>query len=359
MFLAPLEAARMAIETMMRKFPAEELPPKGRFHYHQGVFLSGVYENYQLTAKESWFDYMRTWVDSLIQKDGSISGFDETQLDDVQPGILLFPLLRRSDETRYKTALDTLIETVKRFPRNPEGGLWHKERYPQQMWLDGLYMAGPICAEYGKTYDQPELFDFVAGQALMMGDKTRDDKTGLMYHAWDYARVQPWADPVTGRSPEFWGRSMGWVGVAILNDLDFFPSDHPKRRALEEEAVNLLSALLPWQGEDGRWYQVTNRPNDPRNWPENSCTCLYAAAISKAVRRGLMDKAYLERARKAYEGVISSLKREGDDLLIGNVCIGTGVGDLEHYLNRPTSVNDLHGVGAFLIMCSECARAGI
>ncbi|MBO7384906.1 MAG: glycoside hydrolase family 88 protein, partial [Clostridia bacterium] len=110
---------------------------------------------------------------------------------------------------------------------------------------------------------------------------------------------------------------------------------------------------------DGRWYQVTNRPDDERNWPENSCTCLYAAAICKSVRLGLMDGSCLEKARKAYEGVIRSLKQDGKDLLIGDVCIGTGVGDLEHYLNRPTSVNDLHGVGAFLIMCAECARAGI
>ena len=208
-------------------------------------------------------------------------------------------------------------------------------------------------------YDRPEYFDFVAGQALMMGNKTRDESTGLMYHAWDHDRVQEWADPVTGRSPEFWGRSMGWVGVAILNDLDFFPADHPKRRELEKETTDLLCALLPYQGADGRWYQVTNRPDDERNWPENSCTCLYAAAICKSVRLGLMDGSCLEKARKAYEGVIRSLKQDGKDLLIGDVCIGTGVGDLEHYLNRPTSVNDLHGVGAFLIMCAECARAGI
>ncbi|MBQ4451240.1 MAG: glycoside hydrolase family 88 protein [Clostridia bacterium] len=359
MYLKPLEAARMSIETMMRKFPAVDLPPKDRFHYHQGVFLSGVYENYLLTGDEDWFEYMRAWCDSHISPDGSISGFDSSQLDDVQPGILLYPLLKRTGDSRYKTALDTLTDTVMRFPKNQEGGLWHKERYPQQMWLDGLYMAGPIVAEYAKTFDRPEYFDFVAGQALMMGNKTRDESTGLMYHAWDHDRVQEWADPVTGRSPEFWGRSMGWVGVAILNDLDFFPADHPKRRELEKETTDLLCALLPYQGADGRWYQVTNRPDDERNWPENSCTCLYAAAICKSVRLGLMDGSCLEKARKAYEGVIRSLKQDGKDLLIGDVCIGTGVGNLEHYLNRPTSVNDLHGVGAFLIMCAECARAGI
>lgn len=89
------------------------------------------------------------------------------------------------------------------------------------------------------------------------------------------------------------------------------------------------------------------------NWLETSCSCLYTAAIVKAVHKGILPEQYLEQAVKGYEAVIHSLAWEGEDLLVGGVCIGTGVGDYRHYCERPTSVNDLHGVGAFLLMCAQ------
>ena len=171
-----------------------------------------------------------------------------------------------------------------------------------------------------------------------------------------YDRKVEWAGKETGCSPEFWGRAMGWVPVALLDELDFIPADHPDRAKLEKMAVDLLKSLLAYQSEDGRWYQVVNRGDDPANWLENSCSCLYVAALCKAIRKGLLDASYLEYAHKGYEGVIRSLTWEGDDLIIGNVCIGTGVGNYDHYIHRPVSANDLHGVGAFLLMCEECEQ---
>ena len=190
----------------------------------------------------------------------------------------------------------------------------------------------------------------------MMERKTKDEKTGLMYHAWDGSGKQEWGNPVTGKAPEFWGRAIGWVGVAILNDLDFLPEDIKGRDEIIREAVDLLKAVAKYQSEDGRWYQVVDKGSEPGNWLENSCSCLYTAALCKAVRKGLMDKKYLENARRGYEDVINSLGWDGENVLIGNVCIGTCVGDYAHYCARPVSVNDLHGVGAFLIMCTEMQK---
>ena len=214
-------------------------------------------------------------------------------------------------------------------------------------------MAGPICAEYGARFNRPEFFDIVAEQALLMKEKTQDEKTGLLYHAYDSSRKESWSDPVTGCSSEFWGRSIGWVPVALLNDLDFIPENHPKRKELEDFVASLLKTLCHYQSKEGRWYQVVNKGDCAGNWLENSCSCLYSAAIAKAVRKGLLSKEYLAYAKKGYEAVINSLKWEGENLLVGDVCIGTGVGTYEYYCERPTSANDLHGIGAFLIMCTE------
>ena len=360
MYISPLDAAKRAIDTMMRKFDAADLPPKGRFHYHQGVFLSGVYETYLLTGEKKYFDYMRAYVDSLIGEDGSVGGHDAGQLDDIQPGILLYPLYALTKDEKYKKALDFLVNEEWNHPRTPEGGFWHKTWYPNQMWLDGLYMGGPIMAQYAKEFGRTEFYELVEQQAVIMEKRTRDPETGLLYHAWDYSKEAEWADKETGLSPEFWGRSIGWVGVAILNDLDFFPKDSPAVPVLKDIAKRLMNALIPFQSADGRWYQVVNKPDAPDNWLENSCSCLYTAALAKGVYTGVLPASMLENAKRGYKGVIESIGvDENGGLQIGSVCVGTGVGNYTHYINRPTSVNDLHGVGAFLIMCAECARAGI
>lgn len=383
--MKPIDYAKAACDTMMRKFEAKDLPPKGHFHYHQGVFLSGMYQTWQLCQEDNYMNYIKDWVDSVVEQNGEIPSSNPGQLDDIQPGILLYPLYEQTKSAHYKKALDDLVEVVKNFPRNSVGGFWHKEWYPHQMWLDGLYMGGPICAKYitlcQTDGERQELVELVAEQILLMRKYTIDERTGLWYHAWDCEKQEEWADKVTGLSPEFWGRSIGWVPVAILDDLDDMPDgikvgqcsenirqlvkENPWnceawnieetdiKEVLRQAVKELLEAVCKYQSEEGRWYQVVDKGGQEGNWLETSCTCLYVAAISKAVRAGSLDISYLDYAQKGYEAVIRAMEWDGDDLLIGGVCVGTGVGGYKHYCNRPTSVNDLHGVGAFLIMCVE------
>ena len=352
----PLDLARQACDTMLCRYAAADLPPKGHFHYHQGVFLSGMYETYQLCDEEKYFEYIKGWIDSVFGPDGSILDYSHGDLDDIQPGILLFPLLKKTKDPYYKKCLASVVQEVRDIPRNAEGGWWHKVHMKDQMWLDGLYMSGPFCSEYARYAGERALAQEVVRQALMMERKTIDPETGLLYHAWDGAKEAPWADPVTGRASEFWGRAMGWVPVALLNDLDFLPEDIENRDEIIRMATQLLDNLCRYQSEEGRWYQVVNKGDQKGNWLENSCSCLYVAGLCKSIRKGYMDKKYWDNARRGYEGVIASLEWRGEDIQIGHVCIGTGVGDYQHYCDRPVSVNDLHGVGAFLIMCTEVQR---
>ena len=241
----PIAYAKASCDTMMKKFKAEELPPTGQFHYHQGVFLSRVYNVYQLCGDIRYLEYIKGWVDSEIDTDGNILYFNPNALDDIQPGILLYPLLDHTGDQRYKKALDALMGAIDTYPRTPLGGLWHQKMYPDQMWLDGLYMGGPICAEYGMRYQKPEYLKLVADQVMMMLEKTRDKKTGLLYHAWDYRKAEPWADKTTGCSAEFWGRSIGWVPVAILTDLDFYPAGTIRIPGVERGCGRLAEGHMP------------------------------------------------------------------------------------------------------------------
>lgn len=349
-----LEYGMCACDTLMNKFEAASLPPVGRFHYHQGVFLSGMQKIYEISHNKKYLFYCKEWVDSIIDDEGNINTFDKGQLDDIQPGVLLFLLYHEFKEEKYKKALDHLLPIILDFPKNAEGGLWHKEQNKEQMWLDGLYMAGPISAQYGKEFGYNEYFDLCIFQACLMERKTKDVKTGLWYHAWDSIKERPWADKETGLSPEFWGRAIGWVPVALLEELDFIEDGYPGREELIRMTVDLLKVVVKYQDDEtGLWYQVLDKGGHEGNWLESSCTCLFTAAICKAVRMGFLEESYLSYAKKGYDGIINRLRFEGENIIIDNICIGTGVGDYAHYCDRPTSENDLHGAGAFIIMCTE------
>ncbi len=355
--MTPTQYAVAACETLMRKFEARMLPPARFFHYHAGVFLSGMQKTWQLTGDERFFEYARAYVDSLIDEQGNITNYNPGRLDDLQASVLIYPIWERDPQYKYKEALDAVGYYIKHFPRCENGGYWHKEVCHGEMWLDGLYMAGPISCMYGKTFNKPEYFGYAAEQAQLMREKTRDEKTGLWYHAWDSKKKCEWADPVTGLAPEFWGRSIGWVPVAMLEESDYIPQDDPNWKIVTDIAVELLEAVAKYQHpENHLWYQVVDKLDGEGNWPEISCSCLYVSAMFKAIRKGLMDEKYLDAAKKGYEAVINTLKFDENGILISGVCVGTGVGDYTHYINRPTSTNDLHGVGAFLYMCAEAAH---
>lgn len=356
--ITPLQWAEKGCEALMAKFEPEQLPPD-RFHYHQGVFLSGMEKCWRETNNDKYYTYIKRWVDSQILPDGSIKKYNPDELDDIQPGVLLFNLYEKTGDERYTKALHTLVPLIKAWKVNEEGGFWHKGRYPNQMWLDTMYMAGPIAVQYGKTFNDSDYFDLLAFQAILMEKHTKDKKTGLLYHGWDQSKQTPWSDPETGCAPEFWGRAIGWFPVALLEMFDYLPENHKDKPKLVEIMNDVLVSLPKFQDEaTGLWYQVVDKGDRPENWLENSCTSLFVYAIAKAVRMGYLDEKYLEVAWKGYQGIIDTLKfDENGNVVIGNICIGTGIGDYDHYIARPTSENDLHGAGAFILMAVEMSKA--
>ncbi|MBE7033015.1 MAG: glycoside hydrolase 105 family protein [Ruminococcaceae bacterium] len=354
-----IDTAKMLCDTMIRKFPeAKDLPPERRFFYHQGVFLSGMMNTYELCEEEKYYDYVKVWIDSLVDEDGKINSCEpHNWLDDIQPGILLYPLYKKTGDERYKKALDFLVGILKNWKKNKAGGFWHSNIHPDQMWLDSLYMGSPILAQYAKEFSCPEFWDETAKQAIIMYENMTNPQTGLMLHAWDESKLESWADKETGLSDETWGRAQGWYVVAIMDILSFMPSDHPYRQKLIDIEREILGNIMKYRDEKSKlWYQVVPKGNEKGNWIENSCSFLFITAIAKAVRLGVLDEKYKIYANECFEGALRNIDSDGEDLLINHVCIGTCIFDYQGYIDRPTSVNDLHGTGAFLLMCSEIAR---
>jgi unsaturated rhamnogalacturonyl hydrolase len=351
-----LDYAKMGADTLIRKYTADKLPPEKQFLYHQGVFLSGMERIYLLSGDKKYHQYIKDWVDHYIDEEGKVRFVNYApQFDYMQPSILLFRLYKESGENRYKKVLDTFAPMVEMWPTNARGGFWHKYEHPNQMWLDGLYMIGPFSVMYAHHFNtKPYFFETVYQQMNLMRRNMTDPKTGLLYHAWDDSKTEDWADKTSGLSSEFWGRAMGWYAVAIMDILDYLPSDQPRRHEFKNAAIDIINALLRFQDEEsGMWFQVVDKGGEAGNWIETSCSCLFTYAIAKAIKTGLLHPSYMKPLRRAYEGIINSLTFENDDLIVDNVCIGTCVGDYQFYIDRPVVKNDLHGMGAFLLMCTE------
>ncbi len=352
--LSPLEWGMEACHALMATYTPEELPPAGRWHYHQGVFLFGMQRVWELTGRREFVDYIKQYVDCLVDPQGNVV-CEKGELDSIQAGLLLFVLDREYGHPRYKQAADKLLALFPTFNRTSEGGFWHKDKYPYQMWLDGLYMGGSFAMAYAKQYNEPMLYEQVLEQERLMRKHTKDARTGLYYHAWDESRSMPWANPETGRSPEFWGRAIGWIGLALLDFLDLLPADHQARPTLIREVQKLARALVPYQDEaSGLWYQIVDKGDRADNWLETSCSSLFVYTLAKGIRMGYLDKSLAEPARKGYQGLLGKVYEDDQGkLIVPDICIGTGVGDYAHYVARPCSENDLHGVGAFVLACVE------
>lgn len=349
-----LEYAKMGCDTVMEEFDAPDLPQKGRFHYVQGVFLSGMEKVYIATGEEKYYNYISEWVDSNVIEDGTIRFHYRDKMDDLQAARLLYMLYYKTGKPHYKKVIDDFVRYLENWDFTPEGGFWHMHNKPNQMWLDGLYMAGSLLIPYAERYDREDLFDLMCRQADLMFENMQDSKTGLLYHAWDCSRQAEWADKKTGLSEEFWGRSIGWVCLMLVDMLDFMPETYSGYGQIKKYLTGLLEAVAKYQNKaNGLWYQVVDKGDVCGNWTETSCSALFTYSIAKAVRKGHLPAEYEETARFGYEGIIKSLYITDGRLYMPSICAGTGVGNYDHYICRPRGMNDLHGLGAFVMMCCE------
>ncbi len=346
----PLLMAEKACQALMRTFRPEELPPVGEFHYHQGVFLFGMYRVYQATGKEEYFNYIKAYYDHLIDEFGNVR-FERDQLDSTMTGILLFPLYEKTKDPRYMIAAKRLRSALDTINRTSENGFWHKEKYPYQMWLDGLFMGGPFMLLYSQQFHEEELIQMVLLQEKLMRKHMTDQKTGLLYHAWDEKKVQPWANPETGCSPEFWGRSVGWYGTALIDLLEILGERKRGQEELIQALQNFIQAIVKFQDDQtGLWYQIVDKGELGDNWLESSCSALFIYFISKAIQHGYVDESYRAVVDKAYNGLLEHMVEEYEETAdLKGICIGTSAGVYDYYVSRPTSKNDLHGMGAFLL----------
>jgi rhamnogalacturonyl hydrolase YesR len=235
------------------------------WNYTEGMVMDALYSIAARTGRDGDFDFIRAWLDRFVAADGTIDReaypFELFSLDRVRPGPVLLWMYDRTKEEKYLKAARYVASQLDRQPRTSDGGYWHRSTYPNQMWLDGIYMADVFSVQFAARTNQPKYFDDAVHQITLIHRHTHDPKTGLYFHGWDETKTRPWANKETGTSPEFWGRAIGWYGMAMADVLDWLPADHPGRKEVLPIFQAYCAAVLKFQDRDtAMWWQIVDQP---------------------------------------------------------------------------------------------------
>ena len=353
--------------TLMKRHPEswqidDSKAPK--WDYVHGLVLHGFEELYKKNPDPRYASYVQGYLDALVENDGTIKTYEleKYNIDMIVAGRLLFNAYEKTKEEKYLKAMQLLRKQLTEHPRTQSGGFWHKKIYPNQMWLDGLYMGEPFYAEYTVTFENGKNLDDVAKQFEQIQLHATDPKTGLLYHGWDESKQMPWADKETGNSPNYWSRALGWYVMALVDALDYFPKDHPKQKELVGYLNNVSESLAKYQDKSGLWYQVTDKMGKEGNYLEASGSSMFAYAFAKGVNKGYLPSKFKKLANKAFDGLTTQLMKVDADgsITLTQACQVAGLGgtpyrdgSYEYYVNEKKKDNDPKATGPFILAALE------
>ena len=337
---------------------------KPHWNYIDGCMITALMEMARIKGDDRYFEFAERFIDYYVNDDGSILGYDikKYNLDDINEGRVLFELYERTGKEKYRLAIDRHKHHLDTQPRTVHGSFWHKLIYPNQVWLDGLYMAQVFSAKYAKYLGGEDYSDVVMqiknAHALM-----RDSESGLYYHGLDASRSIFWADPKTGLSKNFWLRSIGWFSVAMADVIEIMGKDAASE--IIPIFSDLMESILKFRDESSKMYcQVVNMPPKDGNYLETSGSSMIAYAMMKGARIGVLDKSFSKAGKETFDGICErylGFDSEGR-LNLGGICLVAGLGpennlrrdgSYEYYVSEPIVENDAKGVAPFVLCYTE------
>lgn len=338
------------------------------WNYIDGCMLNALLTLSEITGEAVFADFVETFVDSFVGEDGIIRTYDPAKynLDDINEGRVLFPLYRKTGREKYRLAADRLAEQLKDQPRTWEGNFWHKRIYPDQVWLDGIYMAQPFRALYARELGDRDYSDIVH-QIETVRRRMFDPEKGLYYHGYDASKTIFWADPTTGCSKHFWLRAIGWFATALA-DLMEIVDDPAALDGLRPVFTELMAGIAPYaEADTGMYYQVVDQGAREGNYLETSGSSMIAYAMLKGARLGVLSQEYAILGKKTFDGILRRyFKAEGADVELGGICLVAGLGpadnprrdgSYEYYISEPIVKNDAKGVAPLVMCYTEVIRS--
>ncbi len=362
--LADSELDRKTLDYHYKGWDAYRKRP-GKFEYDVvGMQIAALQELDAISPNPAYRNALESVTGSYIRDDGHIETFepDLFSIDLTKPGEMVILLEQRTGEEKYRKAVDFLRENLKRHPRTSGGAFWHRSTYPNQLWLDGVYMGIPFLVEYAAAYETGEQQHASLKEAVhefvIAREQLRDPKTGLYYHAWDESKKADWADKETGRAPQFWARGIGWYAMALVDVLEYIPeSETELRKALIDISVELAADILRYQdAETGTWWQIIDRPGDIANYRESTASAMFTYFYTKGVNKGYLPATYRDVAIKSYQGLINEFVTVHADgkISMNDQCLVAGLGfgrdgSYDYYMTERIVSNDPKGNTPFIL----------
>lgn len=336
------------------------------WNYIDGCMMIALLNMYRITGEKRYYDFAENFLSYYVFEDGSIRGYSEADynLDNICEGRVLFDVYAMSGKEKYRKAMETLRGQLLRQPRTYEGNFWHKAIYPNQVWLDGLYMAQVFYARYTREFENGANYGDILSQFRTVRLRMRDAETGLYRHGYDASKQAFWADE-TGRSQNPWLRSLGWFSAALIDVTAELGEDAPEMKAeMRSIAQDLAKSLLPCIDKDsGMLWQVPNQIGREGNYPETSGSAMVAYFYLKGARLGMLPKSYAPIGESIFNSICARYLTETDGKLnLGGICLVAGLGpennrrrdgSYEYYISEPIVENDAKGLAPFLMCYTE------
>ncbi|HEY8395740.1 MAG TPA: glycoside hydrolase family 88 protein [Bacilli bacterium] len=341
------------IEQYMNRF----VPYKGGvWCYEDGILMHALYALYKKTAKREYFDFVKNYYNNMILEDGKIKNYspEEYNIDNIAPGIALIELYEETREEKYRLAIEELYEQIKHHPRTAEGNFWHKKRYPYQVWLDGIYMGQVFLIKYALLANKQEILSDIDSQLANVRKYLYDEEKGLYLHAYDERKVMQWADKTTGRSPNVWSRSVGWLAMALVEMLS-----ERENEKVRNMFVEMIAGVDRYKHE-GMWYQIVDKADVKGNYPETSGTMMLCYAYLKGSRLGFLRSDFFEKGKEIFASTVKRyFYQDETGFHLGGICEVAGLdnerrdGSISYYLSERVKSDEVKGVAPFILAYSE------
>ncbi|HVY36766.1 MAG TPA: glycoside hydrolase family 88 protein, partial [Polyangia bacterium] len=359
--LAPVTWAVRLADAVLARWPdPADLTSTAGWEYNHGIVLRGLQQVWSHTCDPRYVAYIQKYADENVSAAGAVNIPAAHSFDNIQPSVLLPFLFQRTALAKYRIAADQIRARYATIPTNADGGFWHKQAYPNQMWLDSIYMGQPFLARYGAVFGTCGSFcsDTIFKQMLLLAAHVRDPATGLLYHAWDDSpagKKASWADPATGRSPVVWDRALGWYTMALVDMLPDLPAG-PNRDSLLSILSGIAAGLKATQDPaTGLWFEVVDQGSHSDDWVESSGSGMFVYALKVAADSGFIDASYLSVAARGWQGLQTKITVDAGGLasVSGAVQGVTVMGNYAGYVNQKTLTNSSHGLCGMLLAASE------
>ena len=340
------------------------------WNYIDGCMMTSLYQIYKQSGDKKYLDFIDNFIDYYVDDEGNIRGYDrETfNLDNINEGRVLFDLYRETGKEKYKLAIEHLYHQIEKQPRTHIGNFWHKQIYPNQVWLDGLYMAQVFYTRYETEFNRGANYYDIVRQFRNVYNNMYDKEKKLYYHGWDYSKEAFWSDPETGLSKSFWLRAIGWYTVGLVDALSYMDTSAPNLKAeLITTFRKTIEGLEQYIDKNKKmFWQVVDQGGREGNYLETSGSAMIAYAMMKGARLGYVDRRFAAVGEEVFNGICNEYLTETDgELNRGGLCLMAGLGPetnvkrdgtYEYYISEPVVENDAKGTGPFVMAYTEIKR---